>query len=94
MSEMIPPWHRPAAVCAGDGGSRSTIARANHWKRWDAKPEAKGRSSPYARSVAIGKPAETLGRKARGCRANRPMLVRLRYWQTIGNNGKSEAKRS
>ena len=66
MSEMIPPWHRPAAVCAGGGGSRSTMARANHWKRWDAKPEAKGRSSPYARSVAIGKPAETLGRKARG----------------------------
>ena len=66
---------------------------ANHWKQWDAKPEAKARNPApcsfgcdwqtagnggtqsqrlqrgtprHARSVAAGKPLETMGRKARG----------------------------
>ncbi len=43
MQQTAPPGTRPAAARAGGGGScahRHTGALANHWKRWDAKPEA------------------------------------------------------
>ena len=41
MFETIPPWHCPTVIRAIGGGSRNNGALANHWKRWDAKPEAK-----------------------------------------------------
>lgn len=40
MEKVDPPWIRPAALCAAGGGSRTQRRMANHWKRWDAKPEA------------------------------------------------------
>ena len=49
MRQMIPPQIRPAAASASGGGScarRHTGALANHWKRWDAKPEAVAQRDP------------------------------------------------
>ena len=54
MTGKDPPSHTPRCrslpPAAGKNGKRLS---ANHWKRWDAKPEAVARNMPrYARSVA------------------------------------------
>ena len=41
MNCADPPWGHPAARSAEGGGEKVQRRRANHWKRWDAKPEAK-----------------------------------------------------
>lgn len=50
----------PAVRADGSGRKYPGGASANHWKRWDAKPEASGRSDPYPRSFGCtanhGKP--------------------------------------
>jgi hypothetical protein len=44
----------PAVRVGGSGRKYPGGASANHWKRWDAKPEATERQQPlYARSAAI-----------------------------------------
>ncbi|MCI8828889.1 MAG: hypothetical protein HFE98_08570 [Ruminiclostridium sp.] len=40
MNCADPPWGHPAARSAEGGGETVQRRRANHWKRWDAKPEA------------------------------------------------------
>ena len=39
MEEAIPPWEPPAVRCVPDSGAGKWNA-GNHWKQWDAKPEA------------------------------------------------------
>ena len=54
----------PAVRAGGSGRKYPGGASANHWKRWDAKPEAtsgNNRSMPVR--LRSGKPLETAGRK-------------------------------
>ena len=46
MSLNAPPWGGPAVTRAAGGGSGLQALTANHWKRRDAKPEAKGLNPP------------------------------------------------
>lgn len=41
MASEYPPWKRPAAIGVVGGGETVLDARANHWKQWGAKPEAR-----------------------------------------------------
>ena len=47
MTSECPPWKRPAVIRAAGGGSPTYGALANHWKRWDAKPEAYAPEGPF-----------------------------------------------
>ena len=52
MKQEGPPWNHTLPVSpAAEGGQNRRSA--NHWKRWDAKPEANAGASRNARSVAL-----------------------------------------
>ena len=77
MEEAIPPWGPPVVRCVPDSGAENGTP-ANHWKQWDAKPEA-GVQFSALRSFGCN-PANHRKRwdakpeaKARSC----AMLVRL-----------------
>lgn len=67
---MIPPGEVPAAISALGVGRITCGALANHWKRWDAKPEAEALVGPPIGVTLVrlqfGKPSETMGRQSKG----------------------------
>ena len=83
------PGLRPGAGASSGGGGGAKDDLANHWKQWDAKPEAGVRFSAL-RSFGCD-PANRWKRRdakpeAKGRR--HPLYARsVALWQTIGNGG-------
>ena len=65
-----------SAVIIVRGGGTDQRTKANHWKQWDAKPEAKARKR-YARSVACRQNRGNPATQSQRLRDVSPMLVRL-----------------
>ena len=91
MLKNDPPGECPAAVRAGGGGSGTQGAQANHWKQWDAKPEAAARLS---RAMLVRLHGIMANHRKRwdakpeaAVRRSRAMPVRLHARQTAGNGG-------